>query len=197
MNATRRLPQKTDEGRFRILVVEDDLNVARLIMANLAKIGCDCRHACDGELALRTFAHHDPHMVLLDLLMPRLNGLAVCLRLRRESAVPIIVVTARDEIEDQVQAFHAGADDYITKPFEVSLLMARVTAQLRRAYRYGGAVSANGAAKPVGLPSGWATCESCDYAGPGPKFRGIDTQGHNLLRCPHCHSASHVAFAVR
>jgi PleD family two-component response regulator len=193
------LPVKNDEERFRILVIEDELSIARLLMANLTKVGMECRHAPDGEAALHSFAQQQPHLVLLDLMIPRLNGFAVCTRLRRESAVPIIVVSGRDEVENQVHSFQLGADDYIAKPFDISVLMARVVAQLRRVYRYGQESRATSKATPPpsqGLPVGWAKCDSCEYIGPGAVFQKENAQGRNSLCCPHCRSTSHVAFGL-
>jgi DNA-binding response OmpR family regulator len=194
------LPVKNDEERFRILVIEDELPIARLMMANLTKVGMECRHAPDGEAALLSFSQHQPHLVLLDLMIPRLNGFAVCTRLRRESSVPIIVVSARDEVENQVHSFQVGADDYVAKPFDISVLMARVVAQLRRVYRYGqdNLAATKSAPKPSqGLPVGWAKCDSCEYIGPGTVFHKEDSSGRNALRCPHCNSNNHVAFGLR
>jgi len=123
-------------GKFRILVIEDDPAVARLILVNLAKAGLDCRYAPDGVAGLVAFQETKPHLVLLDIMMPGMNGRDVCARIRETSTVPIIMLTAVTGDENQVQGFKIGADDYVTKPFTPQALIARVVAHLRRAYRY-------------------------------------------------------------
>ncbi len=126
----------TSREKFRILVVEDEPAVARLILMNLAKAGLDCRYAPDGPSGLAAFQETKPHLVLLDLMMPGMNGRDVCARIRETSNVPIIMLTAVSGEEAQVQGFKVGADDYVTKPFNPKTLLARVVAHLRRVYRY-------------------------------------------------------------
>ena len=182
--------------RFRILVVEDDQHIARLILANLAKAGMECRYAADGESALTSFQENEPHLVILDLMMPGINGFAVCTRIRQTSTVPIIVITARDEIENQLHSLKIGADDFVPKPFDVKVLVARVVAQLRRAYRYQ-AVESQAEEKPrSNLPQGWASCDSCSYIGPTAVFQATTSTGRAIMVCPHCKSNANVAFAV-
>lgn len=122
-----------DEARETVLVVEDDPRVLRLEREVLEREGYTTLEAQDGEQALTTIVHKTPSLVLLDLYLPRLDGFTVCRRVREFSQVPIIVVTAKGSDEDKIRGFDAGADDYVTKPFSVNELVARVKAVLRRA----------------------------------------------------------------
>lgn len=194
MNTSSQATQNRE--RFRILVVEDDPHIARLILTNLARVGMECRYACDGEAALTSFREKEPHLVLLDLMMPGINGYAVCTRIRQISTVPIIVVTARDETENQLHSLKIGADDFLPKPFDVKVLVARVVAQLRRTYRYDATESEETNETGSGLPPGWATCEACSYIGPNAVFQGQDSKGRPGMICPHCKSSSHVTFSI-
>ncbi len=115
-----------------ILVVENDLQTARYICQCLLSEGFDTLSASSGEEALRQAEREECNLILLDLMMPRLNGFEVCERIRRFSAVPIIVLTALGGVEEKARAFDLGADDYLTKPFNPIELLARVRAVLRR-----------------------------------------------------------------
>ncbi len=116
-----------------ILVVDDEPKVARLARDYLEKNGFRVLTAADGQSALAIARHDKPDLVILDLMLPVLDGREVCRRLRRESDVPIIMLTALSDEIDQVTDLEIGADDYITKPFSVRALVARVRALLRRA----------------------------------------------------------------
>jgi len=129
-------PSAVPAGKFLILVIEDDPTTARLLAVHLARSGLECHHAANGKSGLAAFDSIKPHLVLLDIMMPDMDGHEVCARIRASSTVPIIMITARTESADQVQSFKSGADDYVAKPFDLALLMARVMAHLRRAYRY-------------------------------------------------------------
>jgi DNA-binding response OmpR family regulator len=129
-------PPVPASGKFIILVIEDDRDVARLMAAQLEYNGFECHHARDGKSGIAAFQKIKPHLVLLDIMMPGMDGREVCAKIRASSTVPIIMITARTDSADQVQSFKNGADDYIPKPFEPKLLTARVIAHLRRAYRY-------------------------------------------------------------
>ncbi len=116
----------------RILVVEDDARIADLIGKNLAAAGYECHQSPDGGHALADFARLKPALLVLDLGLPGLDGLEVTRRIRRESDVPILMVTARSGESDKLLGLELGADDYITKPFSTAELVARVRALLRR-----------------------------------------------------------------
>jgi DNA-binding response OmpR family regulator len=116
-----------------ILLVDDEEAVQKLLTFPLEREGFRVVHARDGEEALSRFAEEDVDLVVLDLMLPRLDGLEVCKRLRAESSVPIIMLTARDDELDKVLGLELGADDYITKPFSIREFRSRVRALLRRA----------------------------------------------------------------
>jgi DNA-binding response OmpR family regulator len=116
----------------RILVVDDEPKIARLIVDYLAQAGFTVSAARDGEEALRRARQERPDLIVLDLGLPRLDGLEVTRRLRRDSGVPIIMLTARNDETDKVVGLELGADDYVTKPFSPRELTARIRAVLRR-----------------------------------------------------------------
>ncbi len=131
-----------------ILVVDDEPKVARLARDYLEKNGFRVLTAADGQSALATARREKPDLVILDLMLPHIDGREVCRILRRESDVPIIMLTALSEEIDQVTGLEIGADDYITKPFSVRALVARVRALLRRTR---GEVKAPGIVRVGGL----------------------------------------------
>jgi DNA-binding response OmpR family regulator len=116
-----------------ILLVDDEESVQKLLTYPLERDGFRVVHAWDGEEALARFAEENVDLVVLDLMLPRLDGLEVCKRLRAQSTVPIIMLTARDDELDKVLGLELGADDYITKPFSIREFRSRVRALLRRA----------------------------------------------------------------
>ena len=115
-----------------ILVVEDDRNISDLIHMYLVKEGFDVRIAGDGGKAIEEFQKKVPDLILLDIMLPVMNGWAVCSKIRETSQVPIIMLTAKSEVFDRIQGLEMGADDYIVKPFEMKELIARINAVLRR-----------------------------------------------------------------
>jgi two-component system, OmpR family, alkaline phosphatase synthesis response regulator PhoP len=115
-----------------ILVVDDERNITELVRLYLEKEGFAVVAAADGEQALVQFERNDPDLVVLDLMLPRLDGFEVCRELRRRSDVPILMLTARSEDVDAIVGLELGADDYVTKPFNPRALVARVKAILRR-----------------------------------------------------------------
>src|SRR5512136_458042 len=117
----------------RILVVDDEQAVLDLLVYNLAKAHYEVLAAGNGRQALELARQSNPDLILLDLMLPEIDGLDVCRELRRTSKVPIIMITARGEEVDRVVGLELGADDYVTKPFSMRELMARVKAVLRRA----------------------------------------------------------------
>lgn len=118
---------------MKILVADDDRELSEILRFTLTRAGFGVVSACDGAQALTLFATEQPALVLLDWMMPQVNGLEVCRRLRAQSPVPIIMLTVRNQEEEILQAFDWGADDYITKPFSPRQLVARIRAALRRA----------------------------------------------------------------
>jgi two-component system KDP operon response regulator KdpE len=120
------------DGATRALVVEDDPNIVDLIRSNLAVRGFDTVVSTDGSRALRLLETESPDIVLLDLMLPEIDGFELCRLIRERSSVAIIVVSARGGERDKVSALNVGADDYMTKPFSIEELLARINATLRR-----------------------------------------------------------------
>ena len=118
-----------------VLVVEDDKNIADLLQLYLEKEGYAVTLAADGGQGLAKFRAIKPDLVLLDVMMPVMDGWSVCKTIRAESKTPVIMLTAKSELEDKVSGLRAGADDYITKPFEMREVLARIEAVLRRVDR--------------------------------------------------------------
>jgi len=116
----------------RILVVDDEPQITRVLRTTLTAQGYDIRVANDGEMALELMKNWMPHVVVTDLAMPNLDGVALCRQVRQVSQVPIIVLSVRGQDRTKVEALDAGADDYVTKPFSMNELLARIRAQLRR-----------------------------------------------------------------
>src|SRR5436189_548854 len=125
------------EGSARILLVDDERSVQTLLSYPLRKDGYEVTSAHDGQEALDRFAEQRFDLVVLDLMLPKLDGIEVCRRLRSHSQVPIIMLTAKGDEIDKVVGLEMGADDYITKPFSVREFRSRVRAALRRAEMLG------------------------------------------------------------
>jgi two-component system, OmpR family, KDP operon response regulator KdpE len=119
-------------ARTRALVIEDDPNIVDLIRSNLAVRGFDTVVSADGSRALQLLDTEAPDIVLLDLMLPEVDGFELCRQIRERSSVAIIVVSARGGERDKVTALNMGADDYMTKPFSIEEMLARITATLRR-----------------------------------------------------------------
>lgn len=119
-------------AKQKILIVDDDNNIAELISLYLMKECFDTMIVEDGEKALEQFGHFQPNLILLDLMLPGIDGYQVCREIRRTSNVPIIMLSAKGEVFDKVLGLELGADDYIIKPFDSKELVARVKAVLRR-----------------------------------------------------------------
>ncbi|MCC8251244.1 response regulator transcription factor [Saccharothrix luteola] len=120
------------ETTGRVLVVDDDVTVRDVVRRYLELAGHEVELVGDGESALRRFAEREPDLVVLDLMLPGVDGLEVCRRLRVRSAVPVVMLTALGEEEDRIAGLQLGADDYVTKPFSPRELALRVTSVLRR-----------------------------------------------------------------
>jgi two-component system KDP operon response regulator KdpE len=116
----------------RILVVDDEPQITEVLRTSLAARGYEVRSAPDGETALAAFRQWEPNLVITDLSMPRMGGIALCQAIRSSSSVPIVVLSVRDEEMTKVEALECGADDYVTKPFGMDELLARVRVALRR-----------------------------------------------------------------
>ncbi|MGA9390122.1 MAG: response regulator transcription factor [Candidatus Sulfotelmatobacter sp.] len=121
----------TSEHR-RILVVDDEPQITRVLRTTLSAQGYDVRVANDGEMALELMKNWTPHVLITDLAMPNLDGVGLCRQVRQVSQVPIIVLSVRGQDRSKVEALDAGADDYVTKPFSMNELLARIRVQLRR-----------------------------------------------------------------
>lgn len=119
-------------GTYKVLVVDDDSNISTLLRLYLEKEGFDVATAADGEEALILFEKEQPDLILLDIMLPKLDGWQVCREIRKTSQCPIIMITAKSETFDKVLGLELGADDYIVKPFENKEVVARVRAVLRR-----------------------------------------------------------------
>lgn len=118
--------------KTKILVVDDEKPIAEILQFNLEKEGYEVICAYDGEEAVEKAFHEHPHLVLLDIMLPKLDGLEVCRKIRTRLDIPIIMLTAKDSEVDKVLGLELGADDYVTKPFSTRELLARVKANLRR-----------------------------------------------------------------
>ncbi len=129
-------PCRTEEAVERvmakILVIEDEKTIALAIQYNLRREGYEAEIALDGEAALSAFDEFGPDLVVLDLMLPKIDGLTVCRKLRQRSSVPVLMLTARVEEVDKLVGLEVGADDYMTKPFSMRELVGRVRALLRR-----------------------------------------------------------------
>ncbi len=119
-------------SKQKILIVDDDVNIAELISLYLTKECYDTRMVHDGEEALQVYEQYEPNLILLDLMLPGIDGYQVCREIRAKSNLPIIMLSAKGEIFDKVLGLELGADDYIMKPFDSKELVARVKAVLRR-----------------------------------------------------------------
>lgn len=119
-------------AKQKILIVDDDNNIAELISLYLTKECFETKIVNDGELALKEFQTFRPNLILLDLMLPGIDGYQVCREIRQQSSVPIIMLSAKGEVFDKVLGLELGADDYIIKPFDTKELVARVKAVLRR-----------------------------------------------------------------
>lgn len=116
----------------KILIIEDDTTLRETLAYNLTRHGYEIISASDGSVALLLAEHHQPNLILLDIMLPGIDGIELCRRLRQQMSVPILMLTARADEIDKIVGLEMGADDYITKPFSIRELLARIKAQLRR-----------------------------------------------------------------
>ena len=118
--------------QIKILIVDDDEHISELVSLYLVKEGYDCHMVCDGESAIREQAAYQPDLILLDIMLPGMDGYEVCSEIRKSSNIPIIMLSAKGESFDKVHGLKMGADDYLAKPFDTKELLARIAAVLRR-----------------------------------------------------------------
>lgn len=138
----------------RILIVEDEEKIARFVTLELEHEGYQVEHAADGRTAVGLALERDYDLILLDVLLPQLNGMEVLRRVRKHKDVPVIMVTARDAVMDKVAGLDAGADDYLTKPFAIEELFARIRVALKRAEAVRAASGVGGAGAGAGMAGG-------------------------------------------
>lgn len=119
-------------NKKKILVVDDEISIRRILETRLTMIGYEVVTATDGEEALRIFQTEHPNLIVLDVMMPKLDGYGVCQELRKESDIPIIMLTALGDVADRITGLELGADDYVVKPFSPKELEARIRSVLRR-----------------------------------------------------------------
>ena len=138
----------------RILIVEDEEKIARFVTLELEHEGYHVEHAADGRTAVDLALERDYDLILLDVLLPQLNGMEVLRRVRKHKDVPVIMVTARDAVMDKVAGLDAGADDYLTKPFAIEELFARIRVALKRSEAVRTASGVGGAGVRAGMAGG-------------------------------------------
>lgn len=126
-----------ENHKEKILVVDDEASIRRILETRLSMIGYDVVTAADGEEAIATFNENHPDLVVLDVMMPKLDGYGVCQELRKESDIPIIMLTALGDVADRITGLELGADDYVVKPFSPKELEARIRSVLRRVDKEG------------------------------------------------------------
>jgi DNA-binding response OmpR family regulator len=201
-------PAPKPAQKFQLLVVDYDSARADAMLSNLAELNMECRYASSGQIALQGFTEQLPHLVLLDVMMPGLDGYEVCRRMRSQSTVPIILMNESVTDEHVMKGLKTGADDYILKSTHKQVLAAHIIAWLRRVYQYDkcedAPVSAsqespsattratNGSSGTIAPaqsrpPAGWLRCDTCAYMGPRTKFEQPDPADRDLY-CPVCHS---------
>jgi DNA-binding response OmpR family regulator len=134
----RAVPDATPGGPPRVLVVDDERSIVDFIRLGLQYEGFEVASAPDGQAALRQISEFKPHVVVLDVMMPRLDGLAVAQAVQGNKDIGIIILSAKDEVQDRIKGLEVGADDYLVKPFDFGELLARIRAVMRRRNPNGG-----------------------------------------------------------
>jgi len=132
LNVVTAVLSSLEHHKHKILVVDDEASIRRILETRLAMIGYDVLTAVDGQEALDIFRHQVPDLIILDVMMPKLDGFSVCQALRKESGVPIIMLTAMADVADRITGLELGADDYMMKPFSPKELESRIRCILRR-----------------------------------------------------------------
>lgn len=192
---------------YRVLLVEEDVEIARPLHAYLTHAKLDCRFASDAATGWLAFEQVKPHIALLSLGLPNLGGIVLCPKIRAQSAIPVVTISIRKRKEDHLHALKLGADDFIVRPVDDDLLLARISTLLRRVYEYD---ATTGQAEPQLIPEAvatpqlqstiprdWITCDSCEYMGPSRRFDRLNTRGERAMLCPHCEQAQTLTFNLR
>ncbi len=194
------LPEYSDT--LRILVIDGDYNVVQLLLNLLAPLRFDCHYALDSTSGWEECERVVPHLVLLDLSLPDGSGRDILLRIRQASYLPVIALGGAEDLEAGLGAYNAGADEFVVKPFDARIMVARVVAHLRRSYQYSKAEllpqqePEEPVAQPTQVPSGWAFCDMCRYMGPYQKFEHEDPLGKRILLCPNCREDRQIVFSL-
>lgn len=166
-----------------ILVVEDEVDICNLIRGHLESEGHAVYQAFDGQAALRLVEERHPHLIILDWMLPGMDGLAVCRQVRQHHLMPILMLTARSEEIDRVLGLEVGADDYVVKPFSMRELLARVHAILRRVALDSQSPAHDGPAHDHHIAAAMASGQDVVSSGPEPLVRGplrVDLANHNV-----------------
>lgn len=173
----------------RILIVEDEAGIASFVKLELLHEGYEVQVAEDGRVALELFQQEQWDLVLLDIMLPGINGLEVLRRIRKTSSVPVILLTARGDTMDRVMGLDAGADDYLPKPFAIEELLARIRSLLRRKTAWSGSVEVAVHSKAAGVVEEVLTCgdiilnpKSCTVTLAGEELSLTKTE-YQLLHC--------------
>jgi len=193
------VPAAPAQVKFRVLIMESNAKTAYCFVEALDKFGLECRYAADGNIAMSALQTIQPHLAIVDVVLPEVNGWLICGKIRQTSTIPIIMTTDSPGAEDQLKSYKIGADECLLKPIDHKLLAARVLSNLRRVYRYdrAGEVVETKAKEPKsGLPAGWATCDGCAYMGPRHKFDTVDIRGNRSTACPNCNRNEYIVFSV-
>lgn len=198
-----------DEAKkdFLILVVASNTEVEKSMRIMLKTSALGIQFAPKGGIALSMFETSPADMVIISTELPNRNGFEFCLKLREKSSVPILMVTPKRDVDEELRSLKVGADAYLEEPFNSRVIMAHIVAQLRRTYRYNGQpknslqrskvvkVEAPEAPKAPTAP-GWASCEACYYMGPQVKFEKVSNEGDARIVCPNCGSEQRTGFEI-
>ena len=192
---------------YRVLLVEEDSEAAQQLCANLTRAKLDCRFAPTADAGWLAFEKVKPHVALLSLGLPNLGGIVLCPKIRAQSVIPIVTMSLRRRKEDQLHAFKLGVDDFIIRPADDDIVLARVLTLLRRAYHYDvkseqaepQLIQQAVATPPLQstIPPDWVTCDSCEYMGPSHRFDRLNAFGERAMLCPHCEQAQTLTFNLR
>ena len=189
---------------FAILVVASNPEVEKLMQIMLKTSGLGCQFALKGGIALAMFEANPTDMVMISTELPNRNGFEFCLKLREKSTVPILMVTPKRNVDEELRSLKVGADAYLEEPFNSRVMMAHIVAQLRRTYKYNGQLKNSlrpSRAESEDMPKaptapGWGSCEVCHYMGPQIKFEKISNSGDVEIICPHCGSEQRTGFEI-